>query len=305
MSSKTEENSVGKRRKIGFIGTGVMGQSMAGHLLKAGHDVYIFSRTKSKAEGLLGQGGVWCATPKEVAASCDLIMTMVGYPSDVREVYLGNDGLFSAAKPKSVFIDFTTSQPSLAIEIAAKARASDCVAIDAPVSGGDVGARNATLSIMIGGDEATCRELEDIWSILGKTYVWQGGPGSGQHTKMVNQTLIATKMIGVCEGLLYAYKSGLDPLKVLQSVSTGAAGSWSLDNLAPRIIKGDFETGFYVEHFIKDMGIALEEAAKMELCLPGLALAHQLYIGLKAQGLGRKGTQALIEALRRLSGQAS
>ncbi|MCA8962729.1 MAG: NAD(P)-dependent oxidoreductase, partial [Planctomycetes bacterium] len=235
------------------------------------------------------------------ADRCDLVVTMVGYPRDVEEVYLGERGLLSAEQPASLAIDFTTSSPDLARRIAEQALGRGVSVLDAPVSGGDVGARNGTLSVMVGGDPAEFERAAPVFEPLAKTVMHQGPAGSGQHTKMVNQTLIATNMIGVCEALLYARRAGLDPRRVLRSVATGAAGSWSLDNLAPRILDGDFAPGFFVEHFIKDMGIALSEAERMHLALPGLALAKQLYEAVRAQGHGRAGTQALWLALERLN----
>ena len=279
-----------------------MGQSMCRHLMGAGFPMTIFSRTKSKAQPLLDAGANWAETPEQVAVNSDVIFSIVGFPGDVRQVHLGENGTLAGCKKGNVLVDMTTSRPSLAVEIAEAGQAKGVVSIDAPVSGGDVGAKNGTLSIMIGGDESTIKALDPCWNAMGKTVVRQGGPGAGQHTKMVNQTLIATGMIGVCEALLYAYKSGLDLETVLQSVSGGAAGSWSLSNLAPRVIAGDFEPGFYVEHFIKDMGIAIEEANRMGLSLPGLAMAHQLYLAVQAQGGARKGTQALHNAIASLSG---
>ncbi len=288
--------------KLGWIGTGVMGQSMAGHLIDAGFSLSVYSRTKSKADGLLAQGAIWCESPKAVAENSDVVFAIVGFPSDVREVFLGEQGALAGAKAGDVLVDMTTSEPSLAVEIYEAAKAKGVHSVDAPVSGGDVGAKNAALSIMIGGDEEVVAALEPCWNAMGKTIVHQGKAGAGQHTKMVNQTLIATGMIGVCEGLLYGYKAGLDLETVMKSVASGAAGSWSLSNLAPRIIDNNFDPGFFVEHFIKDMGIALAEAKRMDLSLPGLALAHQLYISLKALGHGRDGTQALLLALAELSG---
>lgn len=288
--------------RLGWIGTGVMGRSMCGHLLRAGYQVTVFNRTRAKAEPLLEQGANWAESPRAVAEAADVVFTIVGYPHDVRRVILGEEGVLAGCQPGSVVVDMTTSQPSLAVEIAQQATAQRVQSIDAPVSGGDLGARNATLSIMIGGDEPTVQRIEPLFQILGKTIVRQGGPGAGQHTKMVNQTLIATGMIGVCEALLYGYRAGLDLDTVMQSVASGAAGSWSLSNLGPRIIANNFEPGFFVEHFIKDMGIVLEEARRMGLALPGLALAEQLYLALAAQGHERDGTQALILALASLSG---
>jgi len=278
-----------------------MGLSMCGHLLEAGFPVTVYSRTRKRAEPLLERGAKWASTPAAVAAAADVVFTMVGFPADVREVVLGPEGVLSGARVGMVLVDMTTSEPSLAREIDEAARAVGAASVDAPVSGGDVGARNATLSIMVGGDAATVEQVRPLFEVLGKSIVHQGPAGAGQHTKMVNQILIASGMIGVCEALLYAYRAGLDLEAVLSSVSGGAAGSWSLTNYAPRILRGDFEPGFFVEHFIKDMEIALAEARRLDLALPGLALAHELYLALRAQGGGRKGTQALILALARLS----
>jgi 3-hydroxyisobutyrate dehydrogenase len=288
--------------KLGWIGTGVMGQSMCGHLLAKGFSVTVYNRTRSKAQGLLDKGAAWGATPKQVAQQSDVVFAIVGFPQDVREVFLGDDGLLAGSKPGNILVDMTTSEPSLAAEIYEAAKARRVHAVDAPVSGGDVGAREARLSIMIGGDKEVVEALQPCWEAMGKTIIHQGSAGAGQHTKMVNQTLIATNMIGVCEALLYAHKAGLDLPTVLQSVAPGAAGSWSLSNLGPRIIANNFDPGFFVEHFIKDMGIALDEANRMGLSLPGLALAKQLYVALKAQGHGRDGTHALQLALAGLSG---
>ena len=289
------------RTRVGWIGTGVMGLAMCGHVLDAGYAVTVHNRTRARAEPLLERGAQWADTPAAVASASDVVCSIVGYPADVRAVVLGDDGALSGAAPGSVLVDLTTSEPSLAVEIAAAAAANGVASVDAPVSGGDVGARNATLSIMVGGDEEAVGRVRPLLDAVGKTIVRQGGPGAGQHTKMVNQTLIAGAMIGVCEALLYAYKAGLDLETVLRSVEPGAAGSWSLTNYAPRMLKGDFEPGFVVEHFVKDMGIALAEARRMNLSLPGLALAQQLYVALMAQGKGRKGTQSLILALASLS----
>ncbi|MEO8495427.1 MAG: NAD(P)-dependent oxidoreductase [Planctomycetota bacterium] len=288
--------------KIGWIGLGVMGSSMCGHLIDAGFVATIYTRSKEKAEALLKKGAVWAATPKAVAEQSDVIFSIVGFPSDVREVMLGAAGALEGSKAGNILVDMTTSQPSLAVEIATAARAKNVHSVDAPVSGGDVGAKEARLSIMIGGEKDIVDALQPCWAAMGKTIVYQGAAGAGQHTKMVNQTLIASNMIGVCEALLYAHKAGLDLETVMQSVASGAAGSWSLSNLGPRIINNNFDPGFFVEHFIKDMGIALDEAKRMGLCLPGLALSHQLYLALQAQGHGRAGTQALQLALASLAG---
>jgi 3-hydroxyisobutyrate dehydrogenase len=278
-----------------------MGGSMCGHLIAAGYAATVNSRTRERAEPLLDQGAAWAQTPAEAATDADVTFTMVGYPADVREVILSAQGVLATAKPGSVIIDMSTSEPSLAKEIFETARERGIASVDAPVSGGDIGARNATLSIMVGGEPETVAAVRPLLEILGQTIVHQGPAGAGQHTKVVNQTLIATGMIGVCEALLYAYRAGLDLEAVLESVSGGAAGSWSLSNYAPRILRGDFAPGFMVEHFIKDMEIALSEARRMNLALPGLALAHELYVALRAQGGGRDGTQGLIRALARIS----
>lgn len=289
------------KTKIGWIGTGVMGSSMVGHLMAAGFSATVYSRTKAKAQALIEKGAAWAASPKAVAEQSDVIFSIVGFPSDVREVMLGADGALAGSKAGNVLVDMTTSEPSLAVEIATAAKTKGVHSVDAPVSGGDIGAKNATLSIMIGGDKEVVDALAPCFQAMGKTIIHQGGPGSGQHTKMVNQTLIASNMIGVCEALLYAYKAGLDLPTVMQSVAPGAAGSWSLSNLGPRMMANNFDPGFFVEHFIKDMGIALAEAKRMNLALPGLALANQLYVALQAQGHGRDGTHALLLALGRLS----
>lgn len=282
-------------KKIAFIGTGVMGASIVKHLLKANFDVTVYSRTKSKTNNLIDLGANWASTPKEAAAGKDIIFTMVGFPSDVEEVYSGQDGILQAAKEGAIVVDMTTSEPTLAKKLYTMAKEKGIFSMDAPVSGGDVGAQNGTLSIMVGGDKEIFDELLPILQIFGSNIVYQGGPGAGQHTKMCNQLLIATNMIGVCESIAYALKAGLDIEKVLQSISTGAAGSWSLSNLGPRMIKGDLEPGFYVKHFIKDMKIAIEEAERMDLDLPGVKLSKQLYNTLLEKGYGEKGTQALIK----------
>lgn len=285
--------------QVGFIGAGVMGKSMAGHILAAGYRLHMYTRTKAKAEELLDRGAVWHDTPGELAEVCDVIITMVGYPSDVEELYLGEGGLVAKAKAGAYLIDMTTSSPSLARRIHEAAAQRGLHALDAPVSGGDVGAREARLSIMVGGDEADFEAVLPILELMGVNIVRQGPAGAGQYTKMCNQIAIATNMIGVCEALVYAKKAGLDPATVLKSIASGAAGSWSLSNLAPRIIAGDYEPGFYVKHFIKDMNIALESAAEMGLDMPGLSLARKLYGQLADMGCGDKGTQALYKVLDR------
>jgi 3-hydroxyisobutyrate dehydrogenase len=289
------------KTRIGWIGLGVMGRSMCKHLMDRGFSTTVFTRTKETANELLEKGAEWRDNPMEVAKNSDVIFSIVAFPSDVREVFLGANGLLKGCAPGNILVDMTTSDPSLAREIYRQATKVGVATVDAPVSGGDVGAREGRLSIMVGGEESTIQIIRPCFEAMGTTIVNQGGPGSGQHTKMVNQILIASGMIGVCEALLYAHTSGLDLETVMKSVSSGAAGSWSLDNYGPRIINNDFEPGFFVEHFIKDMAIALNEAARMNLSLPGLAMAHQLYNALKAQGGGRNGTQALQLALSRLS----
>lgn len=295
------EVTPGKTR-LGWIGTGVMGTSMCGHLMAKRFAVTVFNRTKGRTDSLLTRGARWADSPRAVAEASDVVFTIVGYPRDVRQVVLGPDGTLAGSKPGTILVDMTTSEPALAEEIAAEAARRGVHSVDAPVSGGDIGAKEARLSIMIGGDKQVVEALQPCWEAMGKTIIHQGPPGAGQHTKMVNQILIATNMIGVCEALLYGYRAGLDLKTVLQSVSSGAAGSWSLSNLGPRIIDNNFAPGFFVEHFIKDMGIALNEARRLKLSLPGLALAEQLYVALAAQGHQRDGTQALHLALASLSG---
>jgi 3-hydroxyisobutyrate dehydrogenase len=290
-----------KKTKIGWIGTGVMGTSMCGHILKGGYSVTIYTRTKSKAQRLLEEGGIWAENPRQVAKSSDVIFTIVGYPKDVGEVSLGEDGILAGVRSGSVIVDMTTSQPSLAVEIYTRAKKQDVYALDAPVSGGDVGAKEAKLSIMIGGDEAVFKAISPLFQLMGTNINYMGSAGAGQHTKMSNQILIASTMIGVVECLLYGYKAGLDLDEVIAAIGSGAAGCWSINNLGPRIIKRNFDPGFFVEHFVKDMEIALEEARRMNLSMPGLALAHQLYLSLKAQERGKLGTHSLTLALEELN----
>jgi 3-hydroxyisobutyrate dehydrogenase len=290
------------KTRVGWIGTGVMGQSMCRHLMNKGYQAAVYNRSKAKAQPLLDAGAAWADSPRGVAERSDVAFAIVGFPRDVREVFLGAQGALAGAKAGAVLVDMTTSEPSLAVEIEKAAKARGVGTVDAPVSGGDVGAKNAALSIMVGGEAAAVEAVKPLLECMGKTIIHQGGAGAGQHTKMVNQVLIASGMIGVCEALLYGYKAGLNLETVLQSVGGGAAGSWSLNNLGPRILARNFEPGFFVEHFIKDMGIALDEARRMSLALPGLALANQLYLAVQAQGYGRKGTHALMLALEQLSG---
>ena len=287
--------------RIAWIGTGVMGLPMCGHLIAGGAHATVFNRTKSKAEPLLASGAAWADTPAAAARAADVVFTMVGYPSDVREVYFGGGGVLAGARPGSVLVDMTTTEPALAVEIAAAAAGTGASALDAPVSGGDVGARNATLSIMVGGHADALERARPLLAALGRSIVHEGPAGSGQHTKLCNQIVIAGTMIGVCESLLYARRAGLDAERMLHSIRGGAAGCWALDNLAPRVLKNDFAPGFMIDHFVKDMGLALDEAARMPVALPGLALVRQLYLAAAAQGDGRAGTHALFRALERLS----
>ncbi|RLQ92927.1 NAD(P)-dependent oxidoreductase [Planomicrobium sp. Y74] len=280
--------------KIGFIGTGVMGNSLVKHLLEEGHEVSIYTRTSSKAQNLLEAGAKWQDSPKLVAADSEVIFTMVGYPSDVKEIYFGDEGIINNAKEGTVLVDMTTSKPELARAIFKAALQKGLAALDAPVSGGDIGARNGLLSIMVGGEKSTFKQVQPLLDLFGGNIVYQGPAGSGQHTKMCNQIIIASNMMGVSESLIYALKAGLDPENVLLSISSGAAGSWSLSNLAPKMISRNFEPGFYIKHFIKDMRIATEEAEAMGLELPALQLSLRLFESLSEKGYQDKGTQALI-----------
>jgi len=287
--------------RIGWIGTGVMGRWMCQHAIAKGYAATVYNRSKDKLQPLLDVGATAADSPKQVAAQSDIVFAIVGFPKDVREVFLGADGALAGSRPGTILVDMTTSEPGLAKEIYEAAKGKGVHAIDAPVSGGDVGAKNAALSIMIGGESDAVAAVQPVFEAMGKTIVHQGPAGAGQHTKMVNQILISSNMIAVCEGLLYGYKAGLDLETVFKSVSVGAAGSKALEVLGPRMLARNFEPGFYVEHFIKDMGIALAEAEKMNLSLPGLGLAKQLYEAVRAQGYGRKGTQALLLALETIN----
>ncbi|MEP9406072.1 NAD(P)-dependent oxidoreductase [Peribacillus frigoritolerans] len=291
-----EESALMQSNKvIGFIGLGVMGKSMAAHLLKAGFEVFVYTRTKDKASELLSQGAKWAAAPKEITQKANVIISMVGYPSDVEEIYLGENGLIENGKQGTYLIDMTTSTPTLAVKIAEEAKKRGMESLDAPVSGGDIGARDAKLTIMVGGSSEAFESVRPIFDILGSNVVHQGPAGSGQHTKMCNQIAIASNMIGVTEAISYAKKAGLDPDRVLRSISSGSAGSWSLSNLVPRMVEGDFEPGFYIKHFIKDMKIALDEAERMGMDAPGLSLSKSLYEGLAEAGEENSGTQALYK----------
>ncbi len=292
-----------QKTRIGWIGTGVMGRWMCQHLMDAGHPAIVHTRSRPKAQPLLDRGADWAASPADLARAADIVFTMVGFPQDVRDVYLGPDGLLEGGRSGQFLADMTTTEPSLAVEIHHRAKSVGVSTVDAPVSGGDIGAREARLSIMVGGEPAAVEALMPYFEIMGRQIVHQGPAGSGQHTKMCNQIVIAGTMIGVCESLLYGHRAGLDLDTMLKSIAGGAAGCWSLDNLAPRILKRDFDPGFFVAHFIKDMGIALAEAKRMSLCLPGLALVHQLYLAVAANGGAQAGTQALMLALERLNGR--
>ena len=300
----TTTSVLSEKTKIGWVGTGVMGRWMCQHVMDLGYQMTVYNRTKAKADPLVDDGATWADSPQAVANNSDVIFTIVGFPADVREVYFGGDGILAGAKAGSIVVDMTTTEPSLALEIYQKGQVQDTSSIDAPVSGGDVGAREAKLAIMIGGDEQAVKTIQPLFDAMGQNIVYQGGAGAGQHTKMCNQITIAGTMVGVCEALVYGAKAGLDLEVMLSTISQGAAKCWSLDNLAPRVLKRDFDPGFFVEHFIKDMGIALAEAKQMNLSLPGLALVHQLYLAVQAQGHGRLGTQALMLALEQMSGRS-
>jgi 3-hydroxyisobutyrate dehydrogenase len=274
---------------------------MCGHLLKAGNTVCLTTRTRDKAADLLSAGAAWCATAKEVAARSDIIFTMVGFPSEVEQVYLGEAGVLAGARPGSVICDMSTSEPTLAVRIHEKAQERSVGSLDAPVSGGDVGAREAKLAIMVGGETAIFDRVLPLFKLMGETIALMGGPGAGQHTKMANQIAIAGTMIGTVECLLYAGKAGLSLEAMIDIVGKGAAASWSLNTLGRRIAKGDFAPGFYIKHFVKDMGIALQEARRMRLSLPGLAVVNQFYIAAQALGLENLGTQGLYKVIAGLN----
>lgn len=286
------------QQTIGFIGMGVMGKSMAEHLLNAGYPVHVYNRTKSKADPLVEQGAIWEDSVKDIASKSDVIITIIGKPQDVENVYLSDDGIVQHAKAGSYAIDMTTSKPKLATKIYEQAKEKGIHALDAPVSGGDVGAKNAKLTIMVGGEKTAYDAVLPIFERMGENIVLQGEAGAGQHTKMVNQIAIAPGMIGICEALLYAKDAGLDPTTVLSSIESGAAGSFSLSNYGPRIIEGDFSPGFAIKHFIKDMQIALESAEEMGLETPGLKLALDMYEKVADQGEWESGTHALLKYYR-------
>lgn len=281
-------------KTIGFIGLGVMGASMASLLLGGGYELTVYNRTKEKAEPLLAKGAKWAETPAEVAASSEVVITIVGYPKDVEDVYLGSNGILETKKGGYV-VDMTTSSPILAKRIHKEAKAKGIAALDAPVSGGDIGARNGQLVIMVGGERQAFNELKPIFELMGRTIRYFGEAGAGQYTKMVNQIAIASGMVGVAEAVAFAKKAGLDVTEVIETISGGAAASWSLSNLAPRMVRGDTAPGFFIKHIIKDMKIALECAEEMHLELPGLTLAKRLYDQLSARGMEDCGTQTLIQ----------
>ncbi len=286
-----------KKQNIGFIGLGVMGSSMARHIQNAGYQLYVYNRTKAKCDEVLQHGAFYCENPSEVAEKSDIVFTIVGYPSDVEEVYFGKFGLIEKAKEGQIFCDMTTTKPSLELKINEALNEKGALFADAPVSGGDIGAKNATLSFMVGATETVFNALLPFFEIMGKTITLCGNVSMGQQTKMCNQITIAGTMIGVSEALVYGKKAGLDLNIMVQTISKGAAGCWTLDNLAPRVINNNYNPGFMIEHFVKDMGIALEESKKMELKLPGLELVYKLYTKLQEQGLGKNGTQALVKVL--------
>lgn len=289
-----------KDKVIGWIGTGLMGNPMVKHLVKAGYKVSVYNRTKAKAEDLLAMGCTWFDTPAALTASADIVVTIIGFPKDVEECYFGADGIFTTLKPGMLLIDMTTTKPSLAVKIAEEAEKKGVEFVDAPVSGGQVGAVSGNLSIMIGGKKETVDSVIPLFEAFGKNMVYQGKAGSGQHTKMCNQITIAGTLIGVCEGLIYGKKAGLDLNKLLESISKGAAGCWSLDVLAPKIVKNDWSPGFSIDNFVKDLRIALEEAESMQMSLPGLALVKQLYLAVQAMGKGGAGNQGLYLAIEKL-----
>lgn len=295
---KQEETSFSMKEPIGFIGTGIMGASIISHLIKKNFPVFIYNRTKTKAEHLINLGAKWVDKPSEITQTSKIIFTMLGYPEDVKKVYLSNSGLINHAKENTVFIDMTTSSPTLAKEIFLASKQKNCISLDAPVSGGDSGARNGTLSIMVGGEQSAYQQILPILETFGKTIVYQGATGAGQHTKLTNQILIASYMIGVCEALQYATKNGLNPNTVLESVSGGAAQSWSLVNLAPKMLLGDYTPGFYIHHFIKDMQLAVDECEHIKLTLHNLLNSLTLYKKLPDDFKQTKGTQAIYELFK-------
>ncbi len=290
-----------EKKRVGWIGTGVMGNSMCRHIIENGYEVFVYNRTKSKAENLIKSGAKWCNNPGEVASNSDIVFTIVSMPYDVENIYLSKGGIIDNLEEGNIAVDMTTSSPNLAEKIYKTAKERGIKTLDAPVSGGDIGAKEGTLSIMVGGDKEVFEEVLPFFKLMGKSITYMGEAGKGQHTKMANQIHIATTIIGAIESLLYGYKAGLNLEEMIKAIGSGAAGTWTINNLGPRIIKRNFEPGFFIEHFIKDMGIALEEAERMNLSLPGLSLAFQFYISAKAMGLEKKGIHALTIVLERLS----
>jgi 3-hydroxyisobutyrate dehydrogenase len=290
-----------EQMKLGWIGTGVMGNAMCGHLIAAGHQLSIYNRTKIKADNLVAKGAAWCASPHEVAKNSDIVFSIVGFPPDVESVLLGEHGVLAGARPGMIMVDMTTSSPELARTVFAEAGKRSVSALDAPVSGGDVGAREATLAIMVGGERGAFERVRPLFDIMGGNISYMGDAGAGQHTKMCNQILVAGTMIGTVESLLYAQRMGMDLDAVIDVIGQGAARSWMINNLGRRIAKGDFNPGFYIKHFVKDMGIALAEAQRMNLSLPGLALVNQFYIVAQAMGYENLGTQGLYRVLARIN----
>jgi 3-hydroxyisobutyrate dehydrogenase len=288
-------------KNVGWIGTGVMGRSMCLHLVEAGYSASVYNRTKAKAQDLLSAGATWCEKPLEVARKSDCVFTIVGYPADVEEVILGEQGVLAGAKAGSILVEMTTSEPTLAKRIYEEAKVQSVSTLDAPVSGGDVGARSGKLAIMVGGDRQIFDQVMPLFKLMGENIAYMGPAGAGQHTKMCNQIHIATTMIGVVECLLYAYKAGVDLEEMIAVVGSGAAASWSLNNYGPRIAKGNFDPGFFIKHFVKDMDIALQEARRMKLSLPGLAMAHQFYVSAMAIGLENMGTHSLYKLFERMN----
>lgn len=288
---------------IGWIGTGVMGASMCQHILEKDPEteVYVYNRTKSKAEPLIEHGAIWCDSVAEVAQNSSTIFTIVGYPKDVKQVVLGEDGVLKHTKSGTTLVEMTTSKPALAEKISKIALEKGIQTLDAPVSGGDTGAKEGTLAIMVGGDEEAFRDIKPVLELFGKNIAYMGGAGKGQHTKMSNQILIASTMIGVVESLLYAAKAGMDMNEVIEVIGKGAASSWSINNLGTRIAEADFDPGFFIKHFVKDMRIALDEARRMNLSMPGLALAEQFYTAAMAMGHENLGTQGLYKVFERIN----
>lgn len=282
-------------QKIGFIGAGVMGKSMIRNLMKKGFDVTVYSRTRSKAEDIIAEGAVWKDTAAECAKGQDAVITIVGFPKDVEEVYFGEGGIIANAKPGAILIDMTTSSPGLAVRIYNEAKAAGLDALDAPVSGGDSGAKAGTLSIMVGGDEAVYNKALPVFEAMGTNIIYEGAAGCGQHTKMANQIALTGCIAGVCEAISYAVKTGLDPQTMLDSISKGAAGSWQMSNMAPRMLKGDFDPGFFIKHYIKDMRIATEEGHKAGADLSVSEAVLKIYEELQDKGMGDLGTQALLK----------